>query len=130
MSSDPEIELWKRKRLIEMQKRLLAEKAKAENPESKAEGLKPSPTELLNRVYGERAWEVHNAAKQQYPDFIARFEKSVARLVSEGKLKGPVTGEQLLGFFQNLGLKVRLETKIRVLESGELKSIADKLKGD
>jgi len=41
-------------------------------------------------------------------------------LVRQGKLKGPITAEQLLWLLRSLGINVRLETKIQVYESGEL----------
>jgi hypothetical protein len=51
----------------------------------------------------------------------------LAELASSGKLK-EVTGEQLYLFLANLGLKVRLDTKIEFASHGELKPIAEKLK--
>ena len=47
-----------------------------------------------------------------------------------GQLQGQITGEQLYGLLRQIGLDVRLDTKIQVLEHGELKSVADKFKGD
>ena len=38
------------------------------------------------------------------------------------------TGEQLFGLLRQIGLDVRLDTKIQVLEHGELKSLADKFR--
>jgi DNA-binding TFAR19-related protein (PDSD5 family) len=54
--------------------------------------------------------------------------KLLCDLLKTGKLKGPLTGEQIFSLFRRIGLPVRLKTKIRILESGELKTIADKLK--
>jgi DNA-binding TFAR19-related protein (PDSD5 family) len=56
------------------------------------------------------------------------LEAELAKLVRDGKLKGPVTAEQLLWLFRSLSLDVRLDTKIQVYESGELKSLADKFR--
>ncbi len=126
MSSDLDLDIWKRKRLLEMQKRLATKQAKEEQKTSES---KKSPEELLGQIFVDRAWEVYRAAKAQYPTIMARLTRELAVLIEQGRLKGPVSGEQLLGFLRTLGLDVRLETKIRVLESGELKSLADKLKG-
>lgn len=126
MSSDLDLDIWKRKRLLEMQKRLATKQAKEEQKTSES---KKSPEELLGQIFVDRAREVYRAAKAQYPTIMARLTRELAVLIEQGRLKGPVSGEQLLGFLRTLGLNVRLETKIRVLESGELKSLADKLKG-
>lgn len=126
MSSDLDLDIWKRKRLLEMQKRLATKQAKEEQKTSES---KKSPEELLGQIFVDRAREVYRAAKAQYPTIMARLTRELAVLIEQGRLKGPVSGEQLLGFLRTLGLDVRLETKIRVLESGELKSLADKLKG-
>jgi len=72
---------------------------------------------------------VLDAAETQYPDPTRMLERELARLVNEGRLKGPVSAEQLLWLFRRLGMDVRLETKIQVYESGELKSLADKFRG-
>jgi DNA-binding TFAR19-related protein (PDSD5 family) len=88
------------------------------------------PREILKTILVGRAWEVLNAAAAQFPEPTRLLEAELARLVREGKLKGPITAEQLMGLFRRLGLDVRLETKIQVLESGELKSLAAKFKGE
>ncbi|MEM2679931.1 MAG: double-stranded DNA-binding protein, partial [Candidatus Bathyarchaeia archaeon] len=52
----------------------------------------------------------------------------LAQLVNEGKIKKSISGEQLFLFFRRLGLNVKLKTEIRILEDGELRSLADKLR--
>lgn len=125
MSGDMNLDLWKRKRLLEMQKRMAAKQALQER---KTPLLPKDPEESLGKIFADRAWEVWQAAKHQYPTIIIQLAKELATLIDQGQLRGPVSGEQLLGFFRTLGMNVRLETKIRVLESGELKSLAQKLK--
>lgn len=126
MSKDLELEHWKRKKLLEMQRRLLA---KQRNSEVATQVEKADPKSLLDKVLVGRAWEVLEAARRQYPVPVQRLMGEMARLVKGGQLKGPISSEQLLWFFRRLGMNVRLETRIRILESGELKSIADKLRG-
>jgi len=87
-----------------------------------------NPKKVLSRVLIGRALEVLNAAERQYPEAIPQIERALAQLISTGKLKGPVNGAQLLWFFKRLGLSVRLETRIRISEHGELKTIEEKLK--
>lgn len=122
MSEDRELELLKRKKLQEIKRRLAMrqEAGEADRGEDR-EGL-------LRRALVGRAWEVLMAARRQYPKAAERVEAALAKAISEGRIKGQITGEQLLWLFRYLGLDVRLETRIMIYEHGELKSIADKLK--
>lgn len=86
------------------------------------------PKKVLSKVLVGRAWEVLEAAERQYPEATYRVEEALAHLVLTGELKGPIHGEQLLWFFKRLGMIVRLETRIRILEHGGLKTIGEKLK--
>lgn len=121
MPEDKELERWKHRKLFEMRKRWLAREA---GKEKEIE----DPKRVLSRVLIGRALEVLNAAERQYPEAVPQIKKALAQLISTGKLKGPVNGEQLLWFFKRLGLNIRLETRIRILEHGELKTIEEKLK--
>jgi DNA-binding TFAR19-related protein (PDSD5 family) len=84
---------------------------------------------ILGEVFVGRAWEVFHNARAQFPAVMEKIASEMARLISEGKLKGPISGEQLLWFLRSIGLDVRMKTRIQYYESGELKSLADKLKG-
>jgi DNA-binding TFAR19-related protein (PDSD5 family) len=122
MSEDAELERLKLRRMQEMQRRLEREK---EKPSTQKQ---PDPREVLKTILVGRAWEVLDAAAAQYPEPTRMLEAELAKLVREGKLKGPITAEQLLWLFRSLGMDVRLETKIQVYESGELKSLTDKFR--
>lgn len=124
MSEDAELERIKRQRLAEMQKHLSAKQQRSE-----AAADKPEPRKVLQNVLVGRAWEVYNAAMQQYPRIAEQLFRELAQLVQKGEVQGPITGEQLYSLLRQIGLDVRLDTKIQVLERGELKSIADKFKG-
>jgi DNA-binding TFAR19-related protein (PDSD5 family) len=123
MPEDSELERLKLRRMQEMQRRLM-EQEKTKTPDQK----QPRPRDVLKTILVGRAWEVLDAAAIQFPEPTRMLETELARLVREGRLKGPVTAEQLLWLFRSLGLDVRLETKIQVLESGELKSLAEKFR--
>jgi len=123
MTEDSELEKLKRERLAEMQRRMTA-KQQAEAPPAKLE-----PRQILERVFVGRAWEVYHAARAQYPAIADQIFQELAELVQSGKLRGKITGEQLFGLLHQIGLDVRLDTKIQVLEHGELKPIADKFRG-
>jgi len=121
LPEDKELERWKHRKLLEMRKRWLAKEAGKEKETE-------NPKKVLSRVLIGRGLEVLNAAERQYPEAIPQIKKALAQLISTGKLKGPVDGAQLLWFFKRLGLKIRLETRIRILKHGELKTIEEKLK--
>ena len=123
MSKNQELELLKRRRMIDLMERL-------QRREVERGRKTEDPKKILSRILTDRGWEVLKAAESQYPEATRQIEESVAHLVSTGKLKGPVRGEHLLWFFRHLGMKVRLETHIRVLEHGKLKTIGEKLKGE
>jgi DNA-binding TFAR19-related protein (PDSD5 family) len=123
MSEDAELERLKRQRLAKMQKTISAK-------QQQAAGNKTDLVSILQRVFVGRAWEVYQAAKQQYPRIAEQIFQELARLIQNGQVTGQITGEQLYGLLRQIGLEVRLETKLQVLEHGELKSIADKFRGD
>jgi DNA-binding TFAR19-related protein (PDSD5 family) len=130
MSEDEELNLLKRRRLLEMQRRYLEQqsKAKADAEAPKKPEVSVEPEKILKDIFVGRAWEVWDAAKSQYPQVVGEIGKAIVAASQSGKLKEKISGEQLHWLFQRLGFPVRLQTHIRILESGEVKSIAQKLK--
>jgi len=122
LSDDRELEMLKRRRLLEMQRRLMGRKD-VEPPEPKVR-----PREVLDKIFYGRAWEVWRAAETQFPAAMKKLESVLADLVSSKKIRKRVSGEELLWFLRRIGLNVQMKTKIRIYESGELKTIAQKLK--
>jgi DNA-binding TFAR19-related protein (PDSD5 family) len=118
--SDSQLDAIRRKKLLALQRKLAQKENKTEPVNA---------NEALDRVFRGRAWEVFNAASYQFPQAMSRIKDLLAELASSGKIK-EVTGEQLYLFLANLGLKVRLDTKIEFASHGELKPIAEKLKSE
>ena len=52
----------------------------------------------------------------------------LVKLIIEGKIRNKISGEELYGLFRRLGIRVRLKTRIKILEHGELKSLEDKIR--
>lgn len=127
LSDDSGLELWKKKRLLDM-RRVMLEKEAAKEKAKKGTAEEMDPNKILEKLFVGRAWEVFHAAERQYPTIAQEVKKAFVQLFLQGKFKGPITGEQLLWFFRDLGMNVRLETKIRIFESGELKTLAQKFK--
>lgn len=86
--------------------------------------------EILDAMFGNRAWEVYSAAAYQYPQVIAQVEKILVEGIKEGKIADIIDGAALMGFFRQVGLPVRLNTKIRISDKGELKTLEQKMKED
>jgi len=118
---DEELERLKKRRMLELQrKRLQAPPPEKEKP--------VSAEELLGKFFYDRAWEVYRAAKAQYPTVMDKIEKALVDSIKAGKIKQKISGEDLVNFFDQVGLTVRLETKITYKEHGELKTLEQKLK--
>ena len=118
--SDAELRAIRQKKLRELQEKLACEQEKTG---------KTDVDEVLNGIFKDRAWEVFNTASHQFPNVMVRVKKGLVKLALSGKLR-EVTGEQLYLFLRNLGLRVRLNTKIRFVDHGELKSLSVKMRED
>jgi len=121
--SDRELEALRQKKLKQM-KEYVKSKTKVET-EKPQEG---DQRKVLNRLFVGRAWEVLNAAKAQYPEAANQIENTLVKLITEGKIRSRITGEELYGLFLRVGLRVRLQTRIQVLEHGKVKSLEEKIK--
>ncbi len=122
---DEELERIKRRRMLELQRRMLREEKVEEEPEKLAE---PTPREVLDGMFSGRAWEVYETAKIQYPAVMPQVEQALVEGIKSGKIQDRIDGESLFVFLRQLGLNVRLNTKIRYKEHGELKTIGQRIK--
>jgi DNA-binding TFAR19-related protein (PDSD5 family) len=119
--SDKELEALKQKRLQEMQKRMARQEYKKEAKE------RVDSNQILDKIFRGRAWEVFNAAKTQFPSLMPEIERLLVSLALERNI-GEVEGEQLLALLREIGLQVRLDTTIRVLSRGKIKSLSEKFR--
>jgi DNA-binding TFAR19-related protein (PDSD5 family) len=127
---DNELERIKQRRLEEMKRQMLLNQIK-DNQEPEPEPETPrvaTNQEILDAMFGARAWEVFNAAAYQYPQVIGQVEKILVNGIKEGKITDTIDGAILMGFFRQVGLPVRLNTKIRISDKGELKTLEQKMK--
>ena len=116
--SDRELEAIKTKKLHELQKKIALNEQKREEPDG---------NKILNRVFKGRAWEVFNAAKSQFPGAMAGIERLLITLALEGKIS-EIHGEQLYALLKEIGLRVKLNTTIKVASHGKTKLISEKFK--
>ena len=118
--SDRELQAIRRDKLRALQRKLAANQKNAGEI---------SADTILTKVFKDRAWEVFNSASSQFPDAMSKVKEALVKLVLSGKLR-EITGEQLYLFLRKLGLRVRLDTKIRYVDHGQLISLAEKVKRD
>jgi DNA-binding TFAR19-related protein (PDSD5 family) len=126
MSDDQNLEFLKRRKLLEMRRRLLKKKNLKQKKE--AQVRQEDPQKVLRNIFVGRGWEVWKAAEQQYPTITRKILPELLSLLKTGRIREKITGEQLFWLFRRLGLRIKLNTKIRISEKGKLKTIADKLK--
>ena len=82
---------------------------------------------ILNKIFKGRAWEVFLAAQAQYPVAMAKIEPLIVRLALEGKVT-QMQGEQLYSLLREIGLRVRLNTTIKVASHGKTKLLSEKFR--
>ena len=119
MSEDEELELLKMRKMMELRRRLMAEQA------PRKEEAEEDPREIVVRNLAGRGLEVLEAAEAQYPEVAKAVVRELAKLIKEGRVQGPITGEELMNVFLSLGLRVRLPTKIYYEKHGERKGIGE-----
>ena len=121
-----EIELLRQKRALELRKKMLLSQGKS-TPIA-PETPKLNPHEVVQKILTGRGAEVLETATRRYPKEVGIIEENLARLIESGRLKGPVSGEELYSFLRRVGLSFSMDTKIRVKEHGELKTLEEKFR--
>ncbi|MDE1830714.1 MAG: double-stranded DNA-binding protein [Thaumarchaeota archaeon] len=131
MSEDKELELLKAKRLLEMQKNI-SQKQKIE--ELKTQKQQPtttvSPREIVVKQLGYRGLEVLENAEAQFPAETRMIVEKLAELIQSGEVTEIIDGGKLLALFRSVGVRVKVQTTIKVEQDGKLVSWSDKLKGE
>lgn len=125
--SDDEIEIIKKRKLLEMERRIAAmKKEQAEIPKR----VEEDPLSVVKRRLVGRGLEVLEAALSQYPNATMEVVKYIAKLYKTGKLTEDIPGEDLYELFCNLGMPVRLETSITYIKDGKRVPLSKKFKGE
>ena len=127
---DDELERIKQKRLAEMKRKMLLKQIMDQRESEPETPREATNQEVLDAMFGNRAWEVYSAAAYQYPQVIGQVEQILVEGIKEGKIADIIDGAALMGFFRQVGLPVRLNTKIRISDHGELKTLEQKMKED
>ncbi len=122
--SDDEIEMIKRRKLLEMERRLAAMK-KGEEPKK----VEEDPLSTVRKHLVGRGLEVLEAALSQYTEATMEVVKYIASLYKTGKLSEDIAGEDLYELFCSLRMPVRLETSITYIKDGKRVPLSQKFKG-
>jgi DNA-binding TFAR19-related protein (PDSD5 family) len=128
---DKELELLKAKRLLEMQKNISQkqkiEELKTSQPTTSAT---ISPREIVVKKLGYRGLEVLENAEAQFPEETRMVIAKLAELLQSGEVTEIIDGGKLLTLFRSIGIRVKVQTTIKVEQDGKLVSWSDKLKGE
>src|ERR671916_323591 len=133
-SDDPEIDIINARKLRELREKAAAlERAKAnqqqQQQQSSSSTSRPkSSREILSPYLYDRADEVLDLAYGQYPVQTEAIVTRIARLILDGEITNRISGGELLMLFRSVGLKIRINTTIKVEDNGKFVSFSDKLK--
>jgi DNA-binding TFAR19-related protein (PDSD5 family) len=127
---DKELELLKAKRLREMQQNV-SQKQKIEELKAKPQQA-PSitPRAIVIKQLGYRGLEVLENAEAQFPAETRMVVEKLAELIQSGDVTEIIDGGKLLTLFRSVGIRVKMQTTIKVEQDGKLVSWSDKLKGE
>ncbi|MEM3386613.1 MAG: hypothetical protein QXN08_02935 [Nitrososphaerales archaeon] len=117
---DKDLELIRARKMMELRKKLLKQSESAK---------KPDPRSILVSRLVDRGLDVLETAERTYPEETKLVVKKLAELIEQGYIKGYITGGELLTLFRALGMPIRVETTISIVEDGRLVPLADKLRG-
>ena len=122
---DPELAIIRARKMKQLkEKAALIEKIK----ESKADVKKVDDKELLLKYLYDRGDEVLELAESQYPIQAKLVVNRIVELIKSGDLDSLISGGELLAIFRSVGLRIRVDTSIRIQEHGKFISMGDKLK--
>jgi DNA-binding TFAR19-related protein (PDSD5 family) len=123
LSEDRDIEIIKARKLKELREKVAAQE-RAKKMEKKPRTAKDI---VLSYLY-DRGDEVLNAAYAQYPAQTEAIVNKIAELVQAGEIREKISGGELLSLFRSLGMRVRIDTSIKIEDHGKMVSFSEKLK--
>jgi len=113
MAEDKELEKIRQRRLLELQlqQRLAAEEV--ERQATAREELRRRKDAILRRILTNEARERLANLKVSRPEFTEQLELQLIQVAQSGKLRVPITDEQLKRLLEQLQSEQKRETKIR-----------------
>jgi DNA-binding TFAR19-related protein (PDSD5 family) len=124
---DPEIAIIKARKMKKLkEKAALNEKIK--EVETKMTATKTNDKEIVLKYLYDRGDEVLRLAESQYPIQTEIIVKRIADLIKSREIDSLISGGELLSIFRSVGLRVRVDTNIRIEDHGKFISFGEKLK--
>ena len=124
---DPELAIIKARKMKQLkEKAALSEKIKED--EIKTNMTKIDDKEILLKYLYDRGDEVLRLADSQFPVQTRIIIKRIVELIKSGEIDSLISGGELLAIFRSVGLRVRVDTNIRIEDHGKYISFGEKLK--
>ena len=124
---DPELAIIKARKMKQLkEKAALNEKIKED--ETKTNMTKIDDKEIVLKYLYDRGDEVLRLAEAQYPIQTEIIIKRIADLIKSREIDSLISGGELLAIFRSVGLRIRVDTNIRIEDHGKFISFGEKLK--
>ncbi len=126
---DPELQKIKARKMKQMkEKAILFEKMKEDETKAKTEVSKIDDKQILLKYLYDRGDEVLELAELQFPVQTKIIINRIVDLIKSGEINSLISGGEMLAIFRSVGLRIRVDTNIRIEEHGKLISFGEKLK--
>ncbi len=122
---DDELELIKRRKMLELQRKILERTIKEREAVAR-----PDFYSIFLSHLTDDGKELFERALNQYPKAARRIAEEIGKLYYMGRVRGSLDARAIYGIFAELGYPIRVETKIMYKKRGEVKSISELLKED
>jgi DNA-binding TFAR19-related protein (PDSD5 family) len=124
---DPDIAIIKARKMKELRDKAAAFE-KAKKREQQPTPQKENDREIISTYLYDRGEEVLKLAESQYPYQTKAILARIIELIKAGEISQRISGGELLALFRSIGLKIRVNTSIKIEDHGKLVSLSDKLK--
>jgi DNA-binding TFAR19-related protein (PDSD5 family) len=124
---DPDIAIIKAKKMKELRDKAAAFE-KAKKREQQPIPQKDNDREIISTYLYDRGEEVLKLAESQYPYQTKAILARIIELIKAGEISQRISGGELLALFRSIGLKIRVNTSIKIEDHGKFVSLSDKLK--
>ena len=124
---DPDIAIIKARKMKELRDKAAAFE-KAKKREQQPTHQKENDREIISTYLYDRGEEVLKLAESQYPYQTKAILARIIELIKAGEISQRISGGELLALFRSIGLKIRVNTSIKIEDHGKLVSLSDKLK--
>ena len=124
---DPELAIIKARKMKQLKEKA-AFNEKIKEDETKTNMTKIDDKEIVLKYLYDRGDEVLRLAEAQYPVQTEIIIKRIADLIKSREIDSLISGGELLAIFRSVGLRIRVDTNIRIEDHGKFISFGEKLK--